>query len=145
MPSVAGLDRFKGFQAHTARWNIEESDLKGKRIAVVGSGSSGAQVTGALPALGVASCDVYIKSKSWLSPEVAVDVVAKLHGKEENDVVFALDFEGGNPKYTEEQKKMFRQEPEELLKHRAAILQSINHSFAHGFGEKDSQFQKKAR
>lgn len=42
-PSIEGLHSFKGDLVHTARW---KADLvtKGRRVAVVGSGSSGIQV-----------------------------------------------------------------------------------------------------
>src|SRR5262245_16994565 len=43
MPDWPGLDRFGGPAFHTARWE-HEHDLTGKRIAVVGTGSSAIQI-----------------------------------------------------------------------------------------------------
>lgn len=43
IPNVPGRDKFEGLQWHSSRWN-NEVDLKGKRLAVVGNGSSGIQV-----------------------------------------------------------------------------------------------------
>ena len=37
------METFKGEQYHTARWP-EDVDLKGKRVGVVGTGSTGVQV-----------------------------------------------------------------------------------------------------
>jgi cation diffusion facilitator CzcD-associated flavoprotein CzcO len=46
-PEWPGLDRFAGPKFHTARWQ-HQHDLRGKHIAVVGNGSSAAQVVPAL-------------------------------------------------------------------------------------------------
>ena len=43
-PSFEGLDRFSGEQLMTSRWPAKEPDFRGKRVAVIGTGSSGIQV-----------------------------------------------------------------------------------------------------
>ncbi|KAK1227204.1 hypothetical protein PQX77_009838 [Marasmius sp. AFHP31] len=43
-PAFKGLERFEGVKHHTARWPEEGVDVKGKRVAVVGTGASGVQV-----------------------------------------------------------------------------------------------------
>lgn len=43
-PPFAGLDDFKGEWAMTAQWPDRHMELNGKRIAVIGTGSSGVQV-----------------------------------------------------------------------------------------------------
>lgn len=40
---VPGLENFGGLTASTSRWNISLDDLAGKRVAVIGTGSSGVQ------------------------------------------------------------------------------------------------------
>ncbi|GGN80267.1 flavin-containing monooxygenase [Nocardia rhizosphaerihabitans] len=40
---VPGLSNFTGLQVSTSRWNISLDDLAGKRVAVIGTGSSGVQ------------------------------------------------------------------------------------------------------
>ena len=40
---VPGLENFAGLQVSTSRWNISLDDLAGKRVAVIGTGSSGVQ------------------------------------------------------------------------------------------------------
>lgn len=40
---VPGLDRFDGVRVSTSRWDISLDDLAGKRVAVIGTGSSGVQ------------------------------------------------------------------------------------------------------
>ncbi|WP_426414879.1 flavin-containing monooxygenase [Aestuariirhabdus sp. LZHN29] len=42
-PDIAGLEQFAGDQFHTARWP-DKLDLKGKRVGIIGTGSTAAQV-----------------------------------------------------------------------------------------------------
>ncbi|MER7606178.1 NAD(P)/FAD-dependent oxidoreductase [Nocardioides sp. NPDC127503] len=44
LPDVPGIDTFAGLRLQTATWPADGVDLSGKRVAVVGTGSSGAQV-----------------------------------------------------------------------------------------------------
>jgi cyclohexanone monooxygenase len=43
MPEINGLDQFKGKVYHTGHWPHEAIDFTGRRIAVIGTGSSGIQ------------------------------------------------------------------------------------------------------
>ena len=43
-PDYPGRDNFTGDQFHTARWPKEHVELEGKRVAVVGTGSTGVQL-----------------------------------------------------------------------------------------------------
>src|SRR5690625_3131128 len=43
VPDFKGLDQFKGDWYHTGRWPHEKVDFSGKRVGVVGTGSSGVQ------------------------------------------------------------------------------------------------------
>ncbi|KOO51614.1 flavin-containing monooxygenase [Viridibacillus arvi] len=44
VPNFKGRETFKGEQYHTARWPKSGVDLKGKRVGVIGTGSTGVQV-----------------------------------------------------------------------------------------------------
>ncbi|KAF3044627.1 hypothetical protein E8E12_005538 [Didymella heteroderae] len=44
IPKWEGIDAFKGVFLHPSRWPHEEPDLRGKRIAVIGTGSTGVQL-----------------------------------------------------------------------------------------------------
>lgn len=44
LPDIPGLESFAGDRYHTAEWPHEGVDFTGKRVAVVGTGSSGVQV-----------------------------------------------------------------------------------------------------
>ncbi|WP_433718063.1 flavin-containing monooxygenase [Actinoplanes sp. CA-051413] len=43
MPEIPGLESFKGATYHTAHWPHEGVDFTGKRVALIGTGSSGVQ------------------------------------------------------------------------------------------------------
>ncbi|MBB6446802.1 flavin-containing monooxygenase [Bacillus benzoevorans] len=43
-PNFKGIETFEGVQYHTARWPEEGVDLKGKRVGIIGTGSTGVQV-----------------------------------------------------------------------------------------------------
>lgn len=66
-PSIKGLETFRGAQFHSARWN-HKVDLKGKRVAVIGSGASAIQI---VPAIvdEVAHLDYYQRTPSWVLPK----------------------------------------------------------------------------
>jgi cation diffusion facilitator CzcD-associated flavoprotein CzcO len=66
-PDIPGRDGFRGVQHHTGLWPAEPVDLTGKRVAVVGTGSSGVQV---VPAIldQVASLTVYQRTANWATP-----------------------------------------------------------------------------
>jgi|TARA_R110002003_G_scaffold111_1_gene9413 cation diffusion facilitator CzcD-associated flavoprotein CzcO len=42
-PDIPGIDKFEGIKCHTARWD-PSIELKGKRVGVIGCGSTGVQV-----------------------------------------------------------------------------------------------------
>lgn len=65
LPNIDGLTSFKGKLMHTAHWDNEYS-LKGKRVAVIGAGSSAAQVVpNILPIVEGLHC--FIKSPTWIT------------------------------------------------------------------------------
>ncbi|MGY2060434.1 flavin-containing monooxygenase, partial [Nocardia gipuzkoensis] len=43
LPDIPGVDSFAGITMHTARWDHEQ-DLRGKRVAIIGTGASAVQV-----------------------------------------------------------------------------------------------------
>lgn len=47
IPKFPGIDSFKGLSFHSARWP-KGLDITGKRIAVIGTGPSGSQITGSI-------------------------------------------------------------------------------------------------
>ncbi|KAK8251665.1 FAD/NAD(P)-binding domain-containing protein [Phyllosticta capitalensis] len=119
-PKVDGLDTFKGDLAHTARWP-EDLDLRGKRVGLIGNGSSGIQV---LPAIQpyVSSLTTFIRHNTWIT---------KPFGKSE-------------PRpFTEEELHEFRNDPSALLEHRKEAESDMNNMF--GVFLKDHPIQQDAR
>jgi cation diffusion facilitator CzcD-associated flavoprotein CzcO len=66
-PDVPGRDDFRGESLHTGRWPAAPVDFAGKRVAVIGTGSSGVQL---IPAIAgeVASLTVYQRTANWCTP-----------------------------------------------------------------------------
>ncbi|MBI3677415.1 MAG: NAD(P)/FAD-dependent oxidoreductase [Proteobacteria bacterium] len=66
IPDIKGRDSFKGVAFHTARWR-HDVDLRGKRVAVVGTGATAFQV---IPAIAdqVKELLVFQRSAPWLGP-----------------------------------------------------------------------------
>jgi cation diffusion facilitator CzcD-associated flavoprotein CzcO len=66
-PDVPGREEFRGESYHTGLWPLQPVDFAGKRVAVVGTGSSGVQV---IPAIAgeVASLTVYQRTANWCTP-----------------------------------------------------------------------------
>ncbi|MFK0247792.1 flavin-containing monooxygenase [Amycolatopsis azurea] len=56
-PEIPGISRFRGESFHTGRWPHEPVDLAGKRVGIIGTGSSGIQV---LPELAEQAAEVVV-------------------------------------------------------------------------------------
>ncbi len=66
-PEVPGRDDYRGESYHTGRWPSAPVDFAGKRVAVIGTGSSGVQVIPAI-ASEAASLTVYQRTANWCTP-----------------------------------------------------------------------------
>ncbi|WP_433591749.1 flavin-containing monooxygenase [Nocardia sp. CA-145437] len=67
-PDIPGLDEFDGPVMHSSRWR-HEVEPRGKRVGVIGTGSTGTQLVGALA--GVASEVVlFQRTPQWILPTV---------------------------------------------------------------------------
>ncbi|MER5195737.1 NAD(P)/FAD-dependent oxidoreductase [Streptomyces sp. NPDC002884] len=67
VPGIPGREDFRGEQHHTGRWPATPVDFAGKRVAQIGTGSSGVQIVPAI-ADEVAQLTVYQKVADWLTP-----------------------------------------------------------------------------
>jgi cation diffusion facilitator CzcD-associated flavoprotein CzcO len=67
IPDIPGRGDFRGEQHHTGLWPKTPVDFSGKRVALIGTGSSGVQIVPAI-ADEVASLTVYQKAADWLTP-----------------------------------------------------------------------------
>ena len=66
-PEVPGREDFAGESYHTGRWPSGAVSFRGKRVAVVGTGSSGVQVAPAI-AGEAESLTVYQRTPTWATP-----------------------------------------------------------------------------
>ncbi|MBK8959017.1 MAG: NAD(P)/FAD-dependent oxidoreductase [Proteobacteria bacterium] len=67
LPNIPGIDSFQGESFHTARWPKEKVDLRGKRVGVIGTGSTAIQL---IPEIApeVAHLTVFQRSANYACP-----------------------------------------------------------------------------
>ncbi|KAL2395806.1 FAD-binding monooxygenase tazF [Exophiala dermatitidis] len=124
-PDIPGLHDFKGTLLHSAQWD-ENTDLTGKKVALIGAGSSAVQI---LPNIYGKVDKVYtwIRNKIWITAGFAQNFAGK---------------DGANFIYSEEQRKLF-EDPDEYLAYCKMIEEELNQRF--GFIINGSPAQKQAR
>jgi cation diffusion facilitator CzcD-associated flavoprotein CzcO len=101
-PNIEGLGTFAGPSFHSARWNHDVS-IAGKRVGVVGTGSSGVQIVAAIVDE-VAELRLFQRTPQWIAP-------------------------APNPAYTDDEKTVFRQTPSAI----EAIREQVSRAFIDGF------------
>lgn len=65
-PAIEGLDTFAGACFHSAHWD-HDVDVAGKRVGVIGAGSTAAQIVGAITDE-VARMSVFQRTPQWMAP-----------------------------------------------------------------------------
>ena len=110
-PAIEGLDSFAGPAFHSARWN-HDVPLAGKRVGVIGTGSSAIQIVGALVDQ-VAELSLFQRTAQWVMPM-------------------------GNPVYSEDEKAAFREHPETIEQLRAEISRMFTDGFANHLADLSS-------
>jgi cation diffusion facilitator CzcD-associated flavoprotein CzcO len=65
-PSISGLEDFAGAKFHSARWD-HSVPLEGKRVGVLGTGSTGAQIIAALAQRSI-DLKVFQRTPQWIFP-----------------------------------------------------------------------------
>lgn len=67
MPDISGMEEFEGVSFHSARWN-HDHDLTGRRVAVIGTGSSAAQL---VPRVAERAEHLYLfqRTPNWVIPK----------------------------------------------------------------------------
>ena len=92
----------KGALFHSARWD-HDVPLDGRRVGVVGTGSTAIQIVAALVER-VGSLSLFQRTAQWILPQ-------------------------DNPAYTDEERQHFRDEPERM----ATLHADLSHSFSENF------------
>jgi cation diffusion facilitator CzcD-associated flavoprotein CzcO len=67
LPSIEGVDTFRGRSFHTARWPHEPVDFRGKRVAVIGTGATGVQTIQEV-AKTAGHLTVFQRTPNWCAP-----------------------------------------------------------------------------
>ncbi|SPO01644.1 related to monooxigenase [Cephalotrichum gorgonifer] len=114
-PNIDGLRSFGGHITHSAAWD-HSYDYSGKRIAIIGNGSSGIQLVPQMAKLEGTDVMNFVRGPAWVYYRAPP---SKHLGRDDPDP---------NPKYTEEERKKFR-DPEYHLQHRKGIVSRTNKSF----------------
>ncbi|KAF1811757.1 FAD/NAD(P)-binding domain-containing protein [Eremomyces bilateralis CBS 781.70] len=122
-PDIEGLQDFKGELAHSADWD-RNLKWEGKKVAVIGTGSSSIQMTPVL-ADTAKHLTVFMRNETYIGPPFASDIDNK-----------EADSESQNPDapghhlYTEKEKQRFRDDPDYLEKYRRRIEQRVVGGFS---------------
>jgi cation diffusion facilitator CzcD-associated flavoprotein CzcO len=107
------MKEFKGVVAHSANYPAD-LDLTGKRVAVVGTGASGLQLTAALQSK-TSRLYTWIRSGTWITSSFGSTFAGP---------------DGGNFEYSEGQKQNFIQNPKEYLKYIKDVEDSLSDPLA---------------
>lgn len=103
IPDFDGLDSFRGTVFHSARWD-HDVPIHGKRVGVVGTGSTASQMVAALVD-DVAALTMFQRTPQWIAPQQ-------------------------NPEYTAQERAEFAREPEKMAEARALFSQIYEDTFA---------------
>ena len=110
-PDIAGLADFAGTCFHSARWDHGVA-IAGKRVGVVGTGSSAIQIVGAIVDE-VAELRLFQRTPQWVAPME-------------------------NPAYTDAEKAAFRQSPAAMQEVREAVARALTDGFANVLSDASS-------
>ncbi|KAL2844102.1 dimethylaniline monooxygenase [Aspergillus pseudoustus] len=111
-PEIPGIDTFEGDLFHTAHYDDGYS-LKGKRVAVIGAGSSGIQVVASILDE-VDELYTWVRSPTWITAAFGQAYAGK---------------DGQNFSYSEEQKKAFADNPKMYHQYKKTIESELNTRF----------------
>ena len=111
LPDVEGLETFAGAAFHSARWD-HSVPIEGRRVGVVGTGSSAVQIVAAI-AERVGELVLFQRTPQWIAPTP-------------------------NPAYTEEERAHFRAHPDAIEQVRREASQQLTDGFANIIGDTDS-------
>lgn len=102
IPDFPGLSDFKGLLRHASNWDTT-FDPKGKKIAVIGNGASGIQLTSNLQRV-AGRLDHYARNKTWVS--------ASISGHQSSLDPLPI---------SDEQREQFRNDPDAYVKFRKGL------------------------
>ncbi|CZR57488.1 related to monooxigenase [Phialocephala subalpina] len=130
-PNIEGIDDFKGKLLHSAHWD-ESYDFKGKRVAVIGIGSSGIQIVPQLAPL-ASHLTSFVRSQCWVSPAPGINEPTP------NDPTMDKSYN-----YAPEVLERFRSDPAYLQEHRQQLADRRIQNFMRSWAGTDLQQQAQA-
>ncbi|KAL4919155.1 hypothetical protein BDW62DRAFT_209891 [Aspergillus aurantiobrunneus] len=121
-PDIDGFENFQGPKMHSAAWD-HDVDFKDKTVGVIGTGSTSVQIVPELQKV-CKKVQVFMRSPTWISPPFGATALTK-------DLRHGVDNDPGNRQYkfTEEDKRRFREDPGYHLAFRKSIEAEINGLF----------------
>ena len=118
-PEIEGRETFAGPAFHTARWD-HNVDIAGKRVGIIGTGSTATQIVGAI-AEKVGHLSLFQRTAQWIMPQP-------------------------NPEIPEGRKAEYRAEPAQLDSYYRSLAERFNSTFCAALaGENDEVYQEIVR
>jgi len=111
-PDIEGLEDFEGHLFHSARWD-ESVDLEGKRVGIIGTGSTAVQITAAIVSQ-VHQLSLFQRTAQWVMTQ-------------------------DNQAYSEEEKENFRNHPEVMEQMYEEISTQFSQGFSNALVDADSE------
>ncbi|MHB8439116.1 MAG: flavin-containing monooxygenase [Acidimicrobiales bacterium] len=115
LPDIAGIETFAGPSFHTARWDHSVA-LDGKRVGIIGTGSSAVQVVGSLVDR-VERLELFQRTAQWVLPVP-------------------------NPPVTDEERERYRSEPAAMRAVRDELAAMFENNFANAVVDAESPQMK---
>ncbi|KAK4704328.1 hypothetical protein P7C70_g1880, partial [Phenoliferia sp. Uapishka_3] len=112
-PVIPGLEDFKGTKLHTAAYEGVASDQQDKKVAVIGSGSSAIQIVPTVQPF-AKQIDNYVRGSTWIAAPFA------------SKTLLQYQPDGRNYKFTDEDKKLFAEDPVAFAKFRRSMEDELN-------------------
>ncbi|KIX92951.1 uncharacterized protein Z520_11427 [Fonsecaea multimorphosa CBS 102226] len=119
-PAIEGISSYKGILAHSANWDTS-IDWQGKKVAVLGTGSSSIQMVPHL-ARGSQSLTVFARNMTYIAPQVAADAQKIDENSQQPAAV-------GKHYYIEAEKQKFRSDPGFHLQYRKRLESALTEMF----------------
>ncbi|KAF5003207.1 hypothetical protein FDECE_10225 [Fusarium decemcellulare] len=120
-PEIEGLKDFKGKIMHSADWDTSY-DYAGKKMAVIGTGSSAIQIIPAVqPKVKHLTC--FSRSATWVYPAIGTNILKEEKAKS------GVESQDEQHEYSEVDKQRFKQDPAYLLEYRKNIETLLNDQY----------------
>lgn len=127
---IEGLHEFEGTLLHSANWD-SSVNCTGKRVAVIGSGSSGIQIVPAMAEI-ASHVTAFNRSKSWIMPGICSEMVRyrSYFSYGCRGVAQTPDKQGANYKLTSEEIDRLVADPAYLMQQRKYVEHALQGAFA---------------